>query len=166
MRTAPLVLLVLGLLPAAAAGADSPPPKEWQPVIDGAISALKNKDAAALDKLLISFVEAGLACPSSAPPNVQAKDKADREQLDKDRPKRISRSLEDCTIMNWKAAKLIGASGGEPQGSKCEKFKPSKGISVLYDEGPLTWTIWLEPVVLNGKHLLLSPPRCLAGMKK
>lgn len=166
MRTAPLVPLILGLLPAAAAGADPPPPKEWQPVIDSAIVALKNKDAAALDKLLMSFVEAGNSCPSSAPPDVQAKDKADREQLDKDRSKRISRSLEDCNIMNWKAAKLIGASGGEPKSSKCEKFKPSKGISVVYDEGPLTWTIWLEPVVLNGKRLLLSPPSCHAGVKK
>jgi len=156
-----LALLVVGLLPALASGANTPPPKEWQPLIDAVISALKKQDAPALEKLLMSFVEASAACPNTSP-----KSKAPAEELDKGRAERIAMALKDCNIMDWKAAKFVSASGGEPAPSKCDNFKPAKIISVLYQEGDLTWTIGLEPVQLNGKRLLLTTPRCLASVTK
>jgi hypothetical protein len=153
-----LTLAVLGLL---GLPADAAPQKEWQPLIDASINALKKKDAAALDKLLVSFAEANAACN-----NANTLEAKGTEELDKKRPKRIATALQDCSIMDWNAAKFVSASGGEPSPTKCEKFKPSKVISVVYEEGSLVWTVALEPVVLNGKHLLLGPPRCISSMKK
>ncbi len=70
MRMA-LALLFVGLLP-------PPAPKEWQPLIDATTTALRKKDAAGLDKLLMSFAEANAACGITASAAKQA------EALDND----------------------------------------------------------------------------------
>jgi len=139
-----------------------PPPKEWQSVIDATTTAIRKKDAAALEKLLMSFAEVNATCGLTSPAEKQA------EELDKNRAKRVAGAIEDCNIMDWKKAKFVSASGGEPDPkfSKCEKYKPAKSIDLVYDEGELRWTISLEPVVLSGKHLLRMQPRCLSSVKK
>jgi hypothetical protein len=139
---------------------DNPPAKEWQPLIDATTSAIRKKDAPALGGLLMSYVELAAACSNTAADAKQA------EEHDRRRPKSAAGALDDCNIMNWKTAKFVSASGGEPSPSKCDRYKPAKAISLLYDDAPLMWTITLEPAVLNGKQLLQTAPNCLSSMKK
>lgn len=87
------------------------------------------------------------------------------EELDKKRPRRIAGALDDCSIMNWKAAKFVSASGGESLPSKCGRFTRATNISLLYEDSDLMWAVTLEPVVLNGKRLIAAPPS-LASVKK
>jgi hypothetical protein len=155
-----LALLFVGLLPVLPQPAKSPPPKEWQALVDATTGAIRKNDAVALDKLLMSFVEAGAAC------SINPAGAKDAEELDKRRPRRIALALEDCNIVDWKAARFVSASGGEPSPSKCDKFTPAKDISLLYDDGTLMWTVTLEPVVLNGKRLLRTTPHCMSSLKK
>ena len=159
MRTI-LALVIAALVPLLPPPADNPPPKEWQPLIDATTSAIRKKDAAALQKLVMSYAELNATC---------SKDPAGRkeaEDMDNARSRGIARALQDCNIMNWKTAKFVSASGGEPAISRCDQYKPVKNISLLYQDGPLMWTITLEPTMLNGKRLLRTQPNCLAGMKK
>jgi hypothetical protein len=108
----------------------------------------------------MSYVELTAACSNTPADAKQA------EELDKRRSKSAAGALDDCNIMNWKTAKFLSASDGEPSPTKCDRYKPAKAISLLYDDGPLLWTITLEPAVLKGKRLLRTAPNCLSSVKK
>jgi hypothetical protein len=164
MRNA-LALLVVGLVPAAAMGAEGRPPKEWQPVIEGAVSALQKKDAAALDKLLVRYVEIYEACgPMTKDPK---REKEQAQELDSHRERSVQSAIEDCNLMSWKTAKRLSTTGGAPHNpGKCDKARWANPITIEYSDVDLDWTITLQPVVLKGKYLLSLAPRCNSSMKK
>jgi len=159
------VLLVLGLVPGLGFAGKTPPPKEWQPVIEATDSAFRNGDAAALAKLLASWVELGTTCATKAP---TAQELAEAEAADKQRLEVAASAIRDCRPVDWNKAKLVGAEGGEPESTRrCEQLQFPKGIVLHYTGGfDFPFTIELSPVLLNGKRLLTTVPRCHTYPKK
>jgi hypothetical protein len=159
-----LVLVLVVLLPALGSAQKTPPPKEWQPLIDGSTGAIKKKDAAALAKHLASWLEFGTACATKAP---TAKDLAQAEDMDKQRPDDAARSIRDCSHMDWTKAKFVSAEGGELEPPTCAKLQFAKAIVLHYTEGTDDWRVTLpSPVILKGKRLLVRAPVCQVFPRK
>jgi hypothetical protein len=158
------VVLVLVLLPALGSAQKAPPPKEWQPLIDGSTGAIKKKDAAALTKYLASWLEFGTACATKAP---TAKDLAEVQDMEKKRPDDAARSIRDCSLMDWTKARFVRAEGGELEPPTCARLQFGKAIVLHYTEGTDDWRVTLpSPVILNGKRLLVRAPTCQVFPRK